>query len=51
MITAGFVEFVASELQVFENSSSVEVCLSVRGFGFAVNMTTVEQTAIGMYTT
>ena len=49
--TSGFVEFLNTELQTFENDSSVEVCIVGRSFGFVVNVSTVELTATGMLIT
>ena len=43
----GFAEFVYTNLQSFENETSVEICVRTRGYGFSVNVSTVEQTAIG----
>lgn len=37
-----------AETQTFENDSFVAVCVVARGYGFSVNVSTVELTAIGM---
>ena len=47
IITTGQVEFSAAEVQIFENESSVNVCVRARGYGFVVNASTVELTATG----
>ena len=47
----GYAEFANATIQVYENESSIEVCVRVRGYGFVVNVSTTELTAIGtLYT-
>lgn len=40
IVCSGSVEFLNSDLEVFENDTSFEVCVRAQGYGFAVNITT-----------
>ena len=46
--TSGSIGFVNTELHISENDSSAEVCVRARGYGFVVNVSTVELSAIGI---
>ena len=48
ILITGYAEFMNATIQVYENDSFVEVCIRARGYGFVVNVSTVELTAIGM---
>ena len=45
----GYAEFVNATMQAYESESSVEVCIRAKGYGFAVNVSTEELAAAGVY--
>lgn len=48
ILITGYAEFTNATIIVYENESSIEVCVRARGYGFVVNVSTVEFTATGM---
>ena len=47
ILVTGYAEFANTTIQVYENESSIEVCVRARGYGFVVNVSTAELTATG----
>jgi hypothetical protein len=49
ILITGYAKFTNAIIQVYENESSIEVCIKGQGYGFVVNVSTVEVTATGMF--